>query len=135
MLRGLHGISYDMNEHWVIRGRDWLECAQNPDGGWGESCGSYDDPRFKGRGISTASQTGWGLMVLLACGDIQRPSVRRAVRYLIETQQPDGSWEEKLITGTGFPCVFYLRYDMYRLNWPLLALGEYQQMVQSYGAH
>jgi squalene-hopene/tetraprenyl-beta-curcumene cyclase len=74
-------------------------------------------------------------MGLLACGDIQRPSVRRAVRYLIETQQPDGSWEEKLITGTGFPCVFYLRYDMYRLNWPLLALGEYQQLVQSVGAH
>jgi squalene-hopene/tetraprenyl-beta-curcumene cyclase len=135
VLRGLHGIGYDMNEHWVVRGRDWLECAQNPDGGWGESCGSYDDSRLKGRGLSTASQTGWGLMGLLACGDIQRPSVRRAVRYLIETQQADGSWEEKLITGTGFPCVFYLRYDMYRNNWPLLALGEYQQIVQKTGAH
>jgi squalene-hopene/tetraprenyl-beta-curcumene cyclase len=133
VLRGLRAIGYDMNEHWVIRGRDWLECAQNPDGGWGESCGSYDDARLKGRGSSTASQTGWGLMGLLACGDVQRPSVRRAVRYLIETQQQDGSWEEKLITGTGFPCVFYLRYDMYRNNWPLLALGEYQEMVRNSG--
>ncbi|NBR97436.1 MAG: hypothetical protein EBT48_07530, partial [Verrucomicrobia bacterium] len=58
VLRGLRAVGYDMNEHWVIRGRDWLECAQNPDGGWGESCGSYDDSRLKGRGISTASQTG-----------------------------------------------------------------------------
>ena len=74
-------------------------------------------------------------MGLLACGDIQRPSVRRAVRFLIQNQQADGTWEEKLITGTGFPCVFYLRYDMYRINWPLLALGEYQQIVQSSGAH
>lgn len=52
VLRGLHGIGFDMNEHWVIRGRDWLECTQNPDGGWGESCGSYDDPRFKGRELA-----------------------------------------------------------------------------------
>ena len=72
-------------------------------------------------------------MGLLACGDLQRPSLRRAVRYLIETQQQDGSWEEKYSTGTGFPCVFYLRYDMYRNNWPLLALGEYQEAVRSSG--
>jgi squalene-hopene/tetraprenyl-beta-curcumene cyclase len=135
VLRGLQAIGYDMNEHWVIRGRDWLECAQNPDGGWGESCGSYDDTRLKGRGISTASQTGWGLMGLLACGDLQRPSLRRAARYLMETQQKDGSWEEKYSTGTGFPCVFYLRYDMYRNNWPLLALGEYQELLKSSGGH
>ena len=135
VLRGLQAIGYDMNEHWVIRGRDWLECAQNPDGGWGESCGSYDDTRLKGRGISTASQTAWGLMGLLACGDLQRPSLRRAARYLMETQQKDGSWEEKYSTGTGFPCVFYLRYDMYRNNWPLLALGEYEELLKSYGGH
>ena len=135
VLRGLQAIGYDMNEHWVIRGRDWLECAQNPDGGWGESCGSYDDTRLKGRGISTASQTGWGLMGLLACGDLQRPSLRRAARYLMETQQKDGSWEEKYSTGTGFPCVFYLRYDMYRNNWPLLALGEYEELLKSSGGH
>ncbi len=132
-LRGLQAIGYDMNDMWVVRARDWLECTQNPDGGWGESCGSYDDARMKGRGISTASQTGWGLMGLLACGDIQRPSVRRAVRYLVEAQSRDGSWEEKLITGTGFPCVFYLRYDMYRNNWPLLALGEYLETARASG--
>ena len=105
VLRGLQAIGYDMNEHWVIRGRDWLECAQNPDGGWGESCGSYDDTRLKGRGISTASQTGWGLMGLLACGDLQRPSLRRAVRYLMETQQKDGSTAREQVSPAFFICV------------------------------
>ncbi len=127
--RGLAAFSYDMNEDWVVRGRDWLESCQNPDGGWGETCASYDDPALKGKGPSTASQTAWAIMGLLAStNDPHRPTIRRGIEYLVSTQNPDGSWTEDLVTGTGFPKVFYLRYDMYRNNWPLLALAEYRKL-------
>jgi len=124
VLRGLKSIGHDMTQSWIIRGRDWLESCQNEDGGWGETCASYDDPSLKGRGPSTPSQTAWALMGLAACGDVTRDSVVRGVRYLVARQNPDGSWPEKETTGTGFPSVFYLKYDMYRNNWPLLALAE-----------
>lgn len=125
VLRGLRAIGQDMTQDWILRGRDWLESCQNTDGGWGETCASYDDPTLKGKGESTASQTAWALMGICACGDLDRPSVQRGLRYLLSTQQPDGAWDEPQITGTGFPRVFYLRYDMYRQNFPLLALATY----------
>jgi squalene-hopene/tetraprenyl-beta-curcumene cyclase len=125
VLRGLRAIGEDMNQDWILRGRDWLESCQNEDGGWGESCASYENPHLKGKGASTASQTSWALMGLCACGDLDRPSVQRGLHYLLDTQQPDGSWEELEITGTGFPRTFYLKYDMYRQNFPLLALATY----------
>jgi squalene-hopene/tetraprenyl-beta-curcumene cyclase len=125
VLRGLRAIGYDMNESWVRRGRDWLSSCQNEDGGWGETCASYDDPALKGKGPSTASQTSWGLMGLCACGSLDSPAIQHGVQYLLETQNPDGSWTEDEITGTGFPKVFYLKYDMYRNNFPLLALATY----------
>jgi squalene-hopene/tetraprenyl-beta-curcumene cyclase len=125
VLRGMHAIKYDMNEPWLRRGRDWLASCQNEDGGWGESCASYDDPALKGKGPSTASQTAWALMGLCAGGDLDSPSVQNGVQYLLDTQNGDGSWDEPHITGTGFPKVFYLKYDMYRNNWPLLALATY----------
>jgi len=128
-LRGLHAMNADMNQDWIVRARDWLESCQNPDGGWGETCASYDDPRLKGQGISTASQTAWALMGLITCGDPGRASIRRAAQFLATTQLPDGSWKEDFITGTGFPCVFYLKYDMYRNNWPLLALSELNHLI------
>ena len=128
VLRGLEAIDEDMNQDWVLRGRDWLESCQNGDGGWGETPASYDNPHLKGQGPSTASQTAWALMGILACGDAQRISVKRGITYLSKTQNTDGSWSEELITGTGFPQVFYLRYDMYRNNWPLLALAEFNQL-------
>jgi squalene-hopene/tetraprenyl-beta-curcumene cyclase len=128
VLRGLEAIGEDMNQDWVLRGRDWLESCQNEDGGWGESPRSYDDPKVKGQGPSTASQTAWALMGILACGDAQRASIKRGVAHLARTQQADGQWHEEWITGTGFPQVFYLRYDMYRNNWPLLALAEYERL-------
>ena len=131
VLRGLEAIGEDMNQDWVQRGRDWLESCQNPDGGWGETLASYDDPHLKGQGASTASQTAWALMGILACGDAGRPSVKRGIDYLARTQQADGQWKETLITGTGFPKVFYLRYDMYRNNWPLLALATYNKLRQT----
>jgi squalene-hopene/tetraprenyl-beta-curcumene cyclase len=131
ILRGLRKIGEDMRQPWIVRARDWLESCQNEDGGWGETCTSYDDPTLKGRGPSTASQTAWALMGLIAATDESRPaafdckSIRRGVDYLVRTQSADGSWHEPDTTGTGFPRVFYLRYDMYRNNWPLMALAHY----------
>ncbi len=128
-LRGLQSIGEDMNQDWILRGRDWLESCQNDDGGWGESCASYDHPELKGQGPSTASQTGWAMMGLIACGDLDRISIKRGIDYICKLQNSDGSWSEEFITGTGFPCVFYLKYDMYRLNWPLLALADYRKAL------
>ena len=127
--RGLRTLGLDMTEPWLLRARDWLENVQHPDGGWGERCNTYDDPVFKARGPSTASQTAWAVMGLLAFDDPHRPSVRRGIEYLSRTQNTDGSWSEDEITGTGFPKVFYLKYDMYRNAWPLLALGTYKKLL------
>ncbi len=125
VLRGLRAIGQDMTQDWILRGRDWLESCQNDDGGWGETCATYENPATKGMGESTASQTAWAVMGICACGDLDRPSVQRGMRFLLSSQKPDGSWEEQQITGTGFPRVFYLKYDMYRQNFPLLALATY----------
>jgi len=125
VLRGLRAIGYDMTQDWILRGRDWLESCQNDDGGWGETCATYENPAMKGIGKSTASQTAWAIMGICACGDFDRPSIQRGLRFLLSSQGPDGSWEEPEITGTGFPGVFYLKYDMYRQNFPLLALATY----------
>jgi len=125
VLRGLRAIGYDMTQDWILRGRDWLESCQNDDGGWGETCATYENPAMKGIGKSTASQTSWAIMGICACGDFDRPSIQRGLRFLLSSQRPDGSWEEPEITGTGFPGVFYLKYDMYRQNFPLLALATY----------
>jgi squalene-hopene/tetraprenyl-beta-curcumene cyclase len=129
VLKGLRAIGVNMREPWIQRGRVWLEHHQNPDGGWGESCGSYEDPALRGRGKSTPSQTAWALMGLLSFAEVDRPSVRRGVEYLLSHRNSDGSWDEHLITGTGFPRVFYLKYDMYRNNWPLLALSVYAKKL------
>jgi squalene-hopene/tetraprenyl-beta-curcumene cyclase len=129
VLKGLNAIGYDMSEQWVRRGRAWLESHQNEDGGWGESCVSYDDPSLRGKGRSTPSQTAWALMGLCSFPETERESIARGVSYLTSTQNSDGSWNEHLITGTGFPRVFYLKYDMYRNNWPLLALATYRNRV------
>ncbi|MBN2505392.1 MAG: squalene--hopene cyclase [Verrucomicrobia bacterium] len=128
-LRGLHAIQYPMNEPWLLKARDWLESVQQPDGGWGERCDTYEDPVFKGQGPSTASQTAWALMGLCTFGDPHRPSIQRGLDYLIRSQNPDGSWNEDETTGTGFPKVFYLKYDMYRNTFPLLALATFRQLL------
>ena len=125
VLRGLRAIGQDMTQDWILRGRDWLESCQNDDGGWGETCATYENPATKGMGESTASQTAWAVMGICACGDLDRPSIQRGIRFLLSSQKPDGSWQEQQITGTGFPRVFYLKYDMYRQNFPLLALATY----------
>jgi len=122
-----------MHEAWLLRARDWLESVQLEDGGWGERCDTYEDPVHKGAGPSTASQTAWAVMGLCTFGDPHRPSLLRGVEHLIRTQNPDGSWTEDEVTGTGFPKVYYLKYDMYRNSWPLLALATYRQLCEKNG--
>jgi squalene-hopene/tetraprenyl-beta-curcumene cyclase len=102
---------------------------QNPDGGWGETVGSYDDPNLKGIGESTASQTAWAVLGLLAANDTRSDSVARGIAYLLRTQLKDGSWDEPFYTGTGFPRVFYLKYHMYQQYFPLLALTTYAKVM------
>jgi len=101
----------------------WLESRQNTDGGWGESCLSYKDVEHQGRGESTPSQTAWALMALMSAGAIDSLSVARGVQFLLRHQKKDGSWEEIMHTGTGFPRVFYLRYHWYCQYFPLWALA------------
>ena len=110
----------------IRRAVAWLADRQNADGGWGEDMRSYDDPvQWSGRGESTASQTAWALLALLAAGEQESTEVKRGVRWLAGTQQADGSWDEPQFTGTGFPRDFYLNYHLYRLAFPVSALGRF----------
>jgi squalene-hopene/tetraprenyl-beta-curcumene cyclase len=124
-LRGLKRAGVDLADERWQRGAAWLRRHQNDDGGWGELPRSYDDASRKGIGPSTPSQTAWALMGLMAAGDSTSASVQRAVRYLLENQLYDGSWQDAYWTGTGFPKVFYLRYHLYATYFPLWALAEY----------
>ncbi len=114
----------------IERGAAWLIGCQNPDGGWGESCDTYKNPALKGQGKSTASQTAWALIGLMAAesviGKMAQQAIERGVNYLVETQRPDGTWDESEFTGTGFPGHFYLKYHLYQQHFPLTALGRYQ---------
>ncbi len=130
VLRGMRALNLDMSEDWLQRGKAWLESVQRDDGGWGERCNTYDDPVFKGQGPSTASQTAWAVMGLCAFDNPENPALKRGIEYLCRTQNADGSWTENETTGTGFPKVFYLKYDMYRNAWPLLALATYKQICE-----
>src|SRR5690606_1334909 len=150
-LRALRALGEDMTQPYVRRAADWIAAHQNDDGGWGESCASYMDDRLRGRGVSTASQTGWALMALLATGSRgYDPAIRKGLEFLIATQRDDGTWDEPYYTGTGFPGYgfgakldfrdsalrkriaqgtelqrgFMLNYNMYRHYFPLMAMGR-----------
>jgi squalene-hopene/tetraprenyl-beta-curcumene cyclase len=128
VLKGLRVIGEEMGASYIHRAATWLRAHQNPDGGWGESCDTYEEPALRGRGPSTPSQTAWALMGLMAAGDTASPALERGIDYLCRTQLATGTWEEDAFTGTGFPRVFYLRYHMYRLYFPIFALGMYARL-------
>jgi squalene-hopene/tetraprenyl-beta-curcumene cyclase len=145
----------------IRRAVRWLVDHQNPDGGWGEDLRSYDDPAtWAGRGESTASQTAWALLALLAAGSADAVSsdaassdtagsdtagsdtarsetgggdaasaVERGIAFLVDTQRTDGNWDEDFFTGTGFPGDFYINYHLYRLVFPISALGRYLKVA------
>jgi squalene-hopene/tetraprenyl-beta-curcumene cyclase len=112
---------------------EFLLVHQNEDGGWGEDIRSYDDPSLAGVGASTASQTAWALLALIAAGNAESEAARRGVLYLIEAQRDDGNWDESYFTGTGFPGDFYLNYHLYRLVFPVSALGRWIRATSASG--
>ena len=155
-LPALEAMGEDMRQPYVRRAVQWLVARQNADGGWGESCASYVDPTQHGIGPSTASQTAWAVIALLAAGEANHPATAQGVDYLVRTQNPDGQWDEPHFTGTGFPgykkgarveripkpgergfqgtelsAGFMINYHLYRNTWPLLALGRYRKHVHS----
>ncbi len=155
VLPALEAIGYDMTQESVRRAVQWVVAHQNPDGGWGESCASYVDPAYRGRGPSTPSQTAWALIALLSARDGEHPAVSKGVQYLIDTQMEDGNWDEPYFTGAGFPgygvgkrlgrypspgddgfqgtdlsAGFMINYHMYRNYWPLMALGRFKKTME-----
>ena len=122
----------------IARGAQWLLQCQNADGGWGESCHSYKNPAAKGVGPSTASQSAWAMIGLLAFaglsprnGALAASALERGASYLVDSQQADGTWDEAHFTGTGFPCHFYLKYHLYQQHFPLTALSGYASLRSS----
>ena len=151
VLPALEAIGFDMNDSRVQNAANWVESRQNQDGGWGESCASYADPGLRGSGESSASQTAWALLALMAAGRDGGERARKGINYLIRTQRADGAWTEPQYTATGFPgygvgdrrfkgpeagkqgllplelpAGFMIKYHMYRIYWPLLALGRFR---------
>jgi squalene-hopene/tetraprenyl-beta-curcumene cyclase len=128
-LAGLNGAGLAPDHATMKRGADWLVAIQNPDGGWGENCDSYKlDYRGYEPAPSTASQTAWALLGLMAAGQVDHPAVPRGVNYLKATQEGDGLWSQPHYTGGGFPRVFYLNYHGYPKFFPLWALARYRNL-------
>lgn len=123
-LVGLMAIGVPFSDPRVRRAVAWLKMHQQECGGWGESPATYDDPRLRGQGTPTASQTAWAILGLCAAGEFDSAAVDSGVRYLLDTQRDDGGWDEEEFTGTGFPRVFYLRYHLYCIYFPLMALSR-----------
>ncbi|OHB40601.1 MAG: squalene--hopene cyclase [Planctomycetes bacterium RIFCSPLOWO2_12_FULL_39_13] len=132
VLSGLLVVGEDMNKPYIKKAAEWLKSVQNSDGGWGETIKSYDDPSLKAIGKSTPSQTAWAILGLLHAGEIKSDAVERGIKFLLNGQKEDGSWDEIEFTATGFPKVFYIKYHMYRNYFPLFALGRYRNLFQKY---
>jgi len=115
----------------VERSVAWLDSVQAGNGGFGEDIRSYHDAEARGRGVPTASQTAWALVAYVAAGQAQGVAARRAAEFLCATQLDNGDWDEQHYTGTGFPTDFMIRYHLYRLHYPLIALGRFRQAVPS----
>jgi squalene-hopene/tetraprenyl-beta-curcumene cyclase len=131
-LCGLNAAGFDRARPSVRRAADWLLAIQNADGGWGEDCSSYKlDYRGHEPAPSTASQTAWALLGLMAAGDVDHPAMKRGVAYLQRTQDDTGFWPQEAYTGGGFPRVFYLRYHGYPKFFPLWAMARYRNLKRA----
>src|SRR6266581_2986911 len=130
VLRSFETISLTAQDY-CQRAVGWLKAVQKPDGSFGESLRSYHVESSKGQGNSTPSQTAWGLIGLLAAADPGDPSISKAAEYLVQQQNEDGSWDENDFTGTGFPCVFYLKYHLYRNSFPVYALARFHNQSRN----
>ncbi len=156
VLPALKAIGEDMDQPYIRKAVDWLVAHQNPDGGWGETCASYVDPSLRGQGESTASQSAWALIALLASEETHHPGIQAGIAYLVSTQQSDGTWDEPQFTGCGLPgygigdqpkhypavgdhsgpdpklgAAFMINYHLYRNYFPLWALGRYTQKINN----
>jgi squalene-hopene/tetraprenyl-beta-curcumene cyclase len=129
VLMGLKALGVEVRSPVIRRAVTWLKSYQNPDGGWGECCDSYRDASLRWEGPSTASQTAWAVMGLMAAGETASEAVATGIDYLVTTQKTDGRWDEEHFTGTGFPAHFMIRYHLYRDVFPLMALGMYLKAV------
>jgi squalene-hopene/tetraprenyl-beta-curcumene cyclase len=125
VLNGLAAVGVPTNDPLMVSGGRWLVRHQQSSGAWGESPDSYASVHLRGKGPPTASQTAWAVLGLLAAGLGEHEATARGVRYLIAQQRDDGTWDELEFTGTGFPRVFYLRYHLYRVYFPMLALSRW----------
>jgi squalene-hopene cyclase len=130
VLRALETVSLNA-QNYCKRAVNWLKTVQKPDGSFGESLRSYHVESCKGQGSSTPSQTAWGLIGLLAAADSGDPAISKAAESLVRQQNEDGSWDEDEFTGTGFPCVFYLKYHLYRNSFPVYALARFYKQTQN----
>jgi squalene-hopene/tetraprenyl-beta-curcumene cyclase len=134
VLCALHASGIDSDATEMRRAAQWLLSIQNDDGGWGEDASSYElDAEQHLFAPSTASQTAWALLGLMAAGKVDNTAVARGIGYLLQTQGADGFWTEPHFTATGFPRVFYLRYHGYPKFFPLWALARYRRLTQASG--
>jgi len=129
-LVGLRAAGIPSDDEAIQAGARFLLAHQQACGGWGETADSYADPSLRGQGEVTPSQTAWAMLGLMAAGRGDHPAVRDAAARLVELQNDDGTWDEEPFTGTGFPLVFYLKYHLYRVYFPLLALAQYRNLLK-----
>jgi squalene-hopene/tetraprenyl-beta-curcumene cyclase len=130
VLSGLRSIGEDPSQAYIRKAAEWLKEHQNEDGGWGETCRSYELPNLRGKGKSTNSQTAWAVMGLIEADAAESPAAKRGMQYLVKHQKKNGSWYEHEFTGTGFPRHFYIKYHLYQIFFPLMALARYRNKTQ-----
>ena len=129
VLTGLEVAGEDPQQDYIRSAVDWLESVQNEDGGWGESNDSYYPPKHRRPYPSTAFQTAWALLALLAAGEVKSDAVQQGAEFLLKNQKMDGLWHDASYTAPGFPRVFYLKYHGYAKYFPLWALARYRNLL------
>jgi squalene-hopene/tetraprenyl-beta-curcumene cyclase len=140
VLNALNAIGIDPKDRMVRRAVDWLVSKQRPDGGWGEDGDTYwnnkpeDKSRWGEGRASTPAQTAWALIALMAAGEVDSVAVTRGVKWLVDNQKPDGTWDEEYYTAVGFPRVFYLRYHGYKAFFPQWTLSRYTKLTSGNAA-